>query len=113
MTRRPPREIAWRIMVYGPAVVIAVLGAGSLRWSGWQTALVYGVAALNMWFASRQIRTSYRNGYWTGRLDLQMETVGLRARRRVGLDPGAEPWDPMPDLPELIKLREAVERMGD
>lgn len=107
--KRSPKEIVWHVMIYGPAVTIALLGVGALFWSGWETAVVYAVAALNMWVVSRQLLTNYRAGYWQGRLELILERIGAKPERDPGQDPG--PWeDPMSRAEMTRMMREAAER---
>lgn len=107
--KRSPKEIVWRVMIYGPAVTIALLGIGSFFWSGWEVGAVYALAALNMWLVSRQVLTNYRSGYWQGRLELILERMGAKPERRTWEDPG--PWeDPLSSDEMARMMREAAER---
>lgn len=111
--RHNPRAVMWFVGAYGPAVAIFVLGIAMLiatGWDGWEVTFAYTMAALNMWLIARQLRTSYRSGYWTGRIDLQMEQVGLKAPRQV-TDDEVEPWDQRTSIAEAAALRDAVQRM--
>lgn len=113
--KRSPREVTWRVLTFGPAVTVVVLGLVLLLASGWaegwHIAFAYAMAGLNMWLVARSLRTTYRSGYWTGRMELQMEQLGLKPRRRIGVDDQPEPWDDPMGPAEAIAMRQAMENL--
>lgn len=90
----------WLLLNYGPGGIAILAGVGLILWgevSPW-FGIIYVLFALTLWASAGKNVSTYRVGYWRGRMEMLDDMArhlrdGTPLRAPRASDPQPNPWD--------------------